>query len=197
MRLIVMRHGQSTADVEDCHEGRADFALTELGRQQAIQLADFVAEHYPLEKLYVSPLQRALETAAPLVAKLQLEPVAAEALMERDNGWLAGMDRREAKEKFPPPPQGRLYHEPLPGGETEIEFRSRVEHFWARLIAEPPAEWVGLVTHGGTINMLFRCLLNLPVNTNVYVATGDTGLHHWHVTPKYRHVLSSNFMGHL
>ena len=35
MEILVVRHGQSVADLEDRHEGRADFQLTELGCMQA------------------------------------------------------------------------------------------------------------------------------------------------------------------
>jgi broad specificity phosphatase PhoE len=33
--LFIMRHGQSEADLLDRYEGRADFPLTDLGREQA------------------------------------------------------------------------------------------------------------------------------------------------------------------
>lgn len=33
MRLLIIRHGESEADLLDVHEGRADFALTAKGHQ--------------------------------------------------------------------------------------------------------------------------------------------------------------------
>lgn len=35
MVLCIIRHGQSKADLENSHEGRADFALTETANKQA------------------------------------------------------------------------------------------------------------------------------------------------------------------
>ncbi|MDP4164007.1 MAG: phosphoglycerate mutase family protein, partial [Bacillota bacterium] len=35
MELLLIRHGQSEADLLGVHEGKADFPLTELGQQQA------------------------------------------------------------------------------------------------------------------------------------------------------------------
>ena len=35
MKLLVIRHGESEADLLDVHEGRADFSLTERGLRQA------------------------------------------------------------------------------------------------------------------------------------------------------------------
>ena len=35
MRILVIRHGESEADILNVHEGRADFNLTEKGNRQA------------------------------------------------------------------------------------------------------------------------------------------------------------------
>ena len=45
MILLVIRHGESEADLLDVHEGRADFELTERGHEQAIAMAKYVAEN--------------------------------------------------------------------------------------------------------------------------------------------------------
>lgn len=37
MEILLIRHGQSQADLEDRYEGRADFPLTELGHRQSPQ----------------------------------------------------------------------------------------------------------------------------------------------------------------
>lgn len=40
MELLVIRHGQSEADILKCHEGRADFPLTDLGVRQGKLMAE-------------------------------------------------------------------------------------------------------------------------------------------------------------
>jgi len=42
MDLLVIRHGQSEADIIKVIEGRADFSLTELGLSQAELMAEWV-----------------------------------------------------------------------------------------------------------------------------------------------------------
>ena len=42
MILLLIRHGESEADLLDVHEGRADFELTERGHMQAQAMAAFV-----------------------------------------------------------------------------------------------------------------------------------------------------------
>ena len=47
MELLLIRHGQSEADLLGVHEGRADFSLTKTGIIQAEKMAKYVAKHYP------------------------------------------------------------------------------------------------------------------------------------------------------
>lgn len=63
MTLLVIRHGESEADLLNVHEGRADFELTERGHAQAEAMAQFVSENYSVSKIYCSTLKRAYQTA--------------------------------------------------------------------------------------------------------------------------------------
>ncbi|WP_241973191.1 histidine phosphatase family protein, partial [Bacillus cereus] len=38
MQILLIRHGESEADILNVHEGRADFELTKKGRQQVQRL---------------------------------------------------------------------------------------------------------------------------------------------------------------
>ncbi len=40
MKLLIIRHGESEADLLDVHEGRADYPLTERGHRQAQAMAE-------------------------------------------------------------------------------------------------------------------------------------------------------------
>ena len=42
MEILIVRHGQSIADIENRYEGRADFELTELGCKQAKSLSKWI-----------------------------------------------------------------------------------------------------------------------------------------------------------
>lgn len=198
MELLVIRHGQSEADVTDRHEGRADFPLTDLGRAQAARLADWVARHAVPHVIWSSPLRRAAETARMIAERTGAPLVFHDGLMEMDNGVLAGLTRAEAREKYPPPPGGRRYHERIPGGESELEFRARVEAVFAELVhTVDPERRVAIVAHGGTITMLFRAFLGLPLQSNIWLRTDDTGVHLWRITPEQRVVLLANSTAHL
>ena len=99
MKLLLIRHGESEADLLDVHEGRADFSLTDRGRRQAQAMAAAVAERETVTKIYASTLTRAKETASFLSAATGIAVNFDEDLMEFNNGLLAGMSRKEADEK--------------------------------------------------------------------------------------------------
>ena len=61
MRLLLIRHGESTANAEGRWQGHADFSLSERGRRESERLAERLAA-WPIDALYTSPLRRARET---------------------------------------------------------------------------------------------------------------------------------------
>ena len=63
MLLLVIRHGESEADLLDVHEGRADFELTARGHRQAAAMAEYVAANHRPTRICASPLKRAAQTA--------------------------------------------------------------------------------------------------------------------------------------
>ena len=61
-RLILIRHGQSEANLTRRFAGHFNAPLTELGRSQAEKSAEYVAENYKVSKVYASDLARAFDT---------------------------------------------------------------------------------------------------------------------------------------
>ena len=201
LEILMVRHGQSVADIEERHEGRADYPLTELGREQAAKAASWIAEKYPPEIMLSSTLRRASETAEAIAKKIGINVLYDEDLMEMNNGVLAGLLRKEAAEKYPIPEGGRKDHEAIEGGESMIEFRARAERFWSKLISAYYEEGINkricIVSHGGMISMLFRSFLNLPISADVWMGTGDTGVALWRIKGATRLVVYSNCHEHL
>ena len=128
MKLLVIRHGESEADIKKVCEGRADFELTDKGTQQARVLASWINENYRVSRIYTSPLSRAKATAqfVALETKIPVTPLAD--LMEFNNGQLAGVPFSQVAQKFPVVPNVPPY-EAVYGQETKLEFRLRAEPF--------------------------------------------------------------------
>lgn len=196
--FLVLRHGQSLGDIENRHEGRADLPLTDLGRQQARLASEWIASRYPLDLLVSSPLKRAAETAEIVAQQLGIIVEYSDYLKEHDNGVLAGMLISEAEELYPSPPGGYKPHESVPDGESFIAFRTRAEIMWSHLMSKVISnQRVGIIAHGGIITMLFRSFINLPMQTDVRIVTGDTGIHLWRVEDSVRRIVFMNSISHL
>lgn len=196
MRILVIRHGESEADLLDVHEGRADFELTERGHRQAAAMACYVKENYDISAIYCSTLKRAYQTAGHLSDAIGIPLTADERLMEFNNGLIAGLERAVAREKYPPvknlPLHASVYEQ-----ESMLEFRCRAEYMLSKIISETyPDATVAIVTHGGMVNQLYRAFFRLPVDSDISFVTGDTGIHEWRIAGERRIVVKSNITDH-
>lgn len=200
LKILLVRHGESTADLEDRHEGRADFVLTERGCKQAELLSAWIKENYKIDIILSSTLKRAAKTAEYISKKTKVKIIFDEALMEWDNGLLAGLYRSEANEKFPLPKDGRKGHHEFADSESYINFRARAETFWSKFLEEygdKENKRICIVSHGGMIDMLFRSFLGLAVNTNISISTGDTGVHLLEIKEDEKRIIFLNKQEHL
>lgn len=177
MELLIIRHGQSEADLLGVHEGRADFPLTEQGISQATKMAKKVAKGYAPSIILASPLKRASKTAQILQKEVGCELQYFDDLMEYNNGVLAGMDREEAAIKYPLPAGGRPAHIAIEGGESELDFRYRAEKMLQIILSEyAQFNRVAIISHGGFISHFIQALLQ-DGSHKLVIATGDTGMH--------------------
>ena len=196
MKLLLIRHGESEADILRVHEGRADFSLTERGQRQAQAMAAYIAKNYQIDCIYTSTLQRAAQTAQ-VLSEATGVPVQPESdLMEFNNGLLAGLSFEEADAKYPPvpdlPPDKSVY-----GMESKVEFYARAERIYHKILSDADEnDMVAVVTHGGMINQLYHVFLNLPVADDLFFPTADAGIHEWIVTPNGRRVARANYNAH-
>ncbi|WP_059170519.1 histidine phosphatase family protein [Bacillus sp. FJAT-27445] len=178
MELIIIRHGESEADLLGVHEGRADFPLTEHGREQAGKMAAYIAAKWKPDIILASTLKRAWETAQFLQQASGCDLFAEPDLMEFNNGVLAGLPREIAATKYPLPPGGRPPHIPIEGGESELEFRFRAESVLQKILYEQPSDGrIAIVSHGGMISKLINAFLGLSAINETIFPTGDTGFH--------------------
>lgn len=99
VRILLVRHGESTWNAEARWQGQADPPLSPLGRQQAVAAALALP---PVDLLAASDLERARTTAELLGATAGCGPVLVESgLRERDAGAFSGLTRAEIHERYP------------------------------------------------------------------------------------------------
>ncbi len=196
MRILVIRHGESEADLLNVHEGRADFELTVRGHRQAAAMARYVKENYDVTAIYCSTLKRAYQTAGYLSEETGIPLTPEEKLMEFNNGLIAGLERSVASEKYPMvknlPVHASVYEQ-----ESVLEFRCRADYMLSKIVSETaPDATVAVVTHGGMANQLYRAFLRLPIDSDIRFATGDTGIHEWRIDDGRRMVVKANSTEH-
>jgi broad specificity phosphatase PhoE len=70
-RLILVRHGQIDANIDNRWNGSTDKGLTGQGLEEARRVAAHLARTHPhVEAVYTSPAERARSTATPIAAAL-------------------------------------------------------------------------------------------------------------------------------
>jgi 2,3-bisphosphoglycerate-dependent phosphoglycerate mutase len=103
-KLVLVRHGQSTWNLENRFTGWTDVGLTELGYQEALEGAMVMKqENYTFDIAYTSVLKRAIKTLWIILEEMEMEwiPVyRAWELNERHYGALQGLNKAEMAEKF-------------------------------------------------------------------------------------------------
>lgn len=156
MRLLLIRHGQTPANVRgELATARPGPGLTPLGEEQAAAIPDAVGAEQ-IAAIYVSPLPRTSLTAAPLARVLGLEPEVVEGLEEIEAGdledrtdlpsvmtyvrtvfgWAAGdLDPR------------------MPGAGDGHEFFARFDAAIATIAARHPEQTVAVFSHGAAIRV--------------------------------------------
>ncbi len=125
--LFLVRHGENDYSKTGKLAGRLPgVRLNERGRQQAEALGKAFA-YAPLEAVYSSPLERAMETAAPIAQARGLKVITAPGLLEANVGeWQGKSVRRLAMSKYWRVVQNAPSRARHPGGESFMETQVRV-----------------------------------------------------------------------
>ena len=99
--LYLIRHGQSTYNLENRFTGWKDVDLTDLGQKQAKEASNLLTNH-KFDLAFTSSLVRAQNTLDIILSNLgiSLKVIKSEALNERDYGDLVGQNKDEASKKF-------------------------------------------------------------------------------------------------
>lgn len=166
-RLLLIRHGQSQANLTKCFAGQLDAPLTELGRQQAACTARFVADTYFVDGIYASDLLRAFDTGR-AVGELTGFPVIPEpGLREIDAGRWEGIPFTTLEREYPEDYslwQRNIGNSRPTGGESVAELAMRVRNTMEHIAKENPGKTVVIATHATPIRVTQWNLSGKPVS---------------------------------
>ena len=166
-RLWLVRHGETAGESSIRYHGANDVPLADVGRKQVGALIPLL-QGIAFARVEHSPLSRAVESAAILLAGLENDGVYAPEVVRPDDrlreisfGDAEGMTREEIAVAFPEfwanYESGKV--DAFPGGESRSTFSARI----ATAITElADADWHGdalVVAHRGTVSQAIMTLL--------------------------------------
>lgn len=180
-RLILVRHGQSTANAANVFTGWSEADLTALGVYEAEVVASRLRERsITFNVAFSSALQRAGRSASIILSTLgqtALIPIVNDALNERDYGELTGFDKAAAARRWGTDrvlEWRRSYLVGPPGGESLRDTAARVLPFYLRTIlpAVMREQSVLVVAHGNSLRALVMALDGLTPDEVVALELG-------------------------
>lgn len=163
MKLFLIRHGQTTANLDMVYAGQTDVPLTDLGRQQAEAIRPILAP-VSFDKIYSSDLSRAIDTQR--LAIPGAEGIRTPLLREYDVGSLVGVDFARGRQLFAQAQtdSSLMRDYSLFGGESPRMVCDRIREFLSMLEAES-CENVAAFVHNGIMNSMLRIVLGTEFDT--------------------------------
>jgi probable phosphoglycerate mutase len=155
--VLVIRHGESTWNVEHRWQGWLDAPLTPYGEEQAAQRARELAHNGILPRaIYSSDLGRARRTAEIVGAHLEAPVIADRGFRERHGGEWQGKTGREIDVTWPGLRgawrRGEI--DAPPGGETDAQALARFDTALHRALAHVGDGQLMIVTHHGVLRVV-------------------------------------------
>jgi probable phosphomutase (TIGR03848 family) len=178
MQLLLIRHATNDWVGDRLAGWTPGVQLNDAGRAEAAALAARLAGH-PIDAVYSSPLERALETARFVAAPhgLAVQPV--DGLGEVHYGTWTGLTLEDLRED---PLWRRVQSHPsgarFPDGETMAEVQARAVAATDAIVTSHPDGVVAAVTHGDVIKALVAHYagLHLDMFQRLVVATASVSV---------------------
>jgi probable phosphoglycerate mutase len=172
--IYLIRHGEIEQSKPRRFIGQQDLPLTERGRSQIADLAEYLA-CLPVSRVISSPLARCRESAAIICKRIGGKPKIVPALTEISLGDWEGLSVAEVKERFPGCYQAR--GEDLAGyrpsaGESFADLLARVWPTFVDITKESAD--LAIVAHAGVNRVILGRILDMPLG-NVLRLQQDNG----------------------
>jgi probable phosphomutase (TIGR03848 family) len=163
-RFLLIRHGLTDTVGHSIASWTPGVHLNAEGRRQAAALAERL-DGIPIQAIYSSPLERALETAEPLAERRGLPVQVREAFGEVRFGKFSG----HTLEHLARHPAWRVYHKfrsgvRAPGGELAVEVQARFVSELRDICVKHLQETVAVVSHADAIKAVVALFLGVSLD---------------------------------
>lgn len=175
-RVILVRHGESSYNVERRVQGHCDeSSLTEAGRASALQVGEALSG-LAFDAVYSSPLRRAKETAELILSRLATNSnqslTLSDRLKEINLVLWEGMLFTEVEQKFPEGirqwrEQPHKLHMEIPGPDGPTDFfpvqalYEQAREFWQSVLPHHDGQTLLVVAHSGINRALISTAIGL------------------------------------
>jgi broad specificity phosphatase PhoE len=190
--LILVRHGQTSANAGGLLQGRMDLPLDDEGRIQAMRTGAHIRQNFPHARVIASPLRRAVDTARAISDEVEID----ERFIELDYGQWDG----RAMSDVDPAQWAQWRRDPLfrpPGGESLVELEQRVTPALEQLRLEAQERDVVVVSHVSPIKCAVTWALEVDSHVTWRFHLDRASICRIAVTARGLSVLSMNEVAHL
>lgn len=184
MRLFLIRHGESQANIDRVYAGHVDTPLTAKGCEQARAIRP-ILEKIPFDRIYTSDLSRAWDTQKHALPDAACTPT--ELLREFNVGNLAGQSFVWHKDKIAMDRDYSPY-----GGESVENVCGRLDRF-CEMLENDPCENVAAFTHHGVVVCMLRKILGHGFDSSL-LHSFNCSVHVFEYTDGKWRLLAFNYM---
>ena len=180
--LYIIRHGEALSAAQ---RTIGNTRLSPLGVKQAERLRDRLAatKEIKADVVISSTMLRARHTAEIVAPALGLPIIFDEEIEEHRDGDGEKLSSKEFQALF-----NAVSFEEMPfsrianGGESRVEFTSRVSHALHRITHEHEGKTIVLICHGGIVDVSFQLFIGINAFhfPNALYNTHNTSITHWH-----------------
>jgi broad specificity phosphatase PhoE len=162
--IYLIRHGLTDQTGKTICGWTPGISLNAEGHGQAERLAWKLLGR-GITRLYCSPLERALETAAPIAKSLGIKVEVRDALGEVKYGEWSGKKATDLESD----PRWKLFHSyrsgtRAPGGDSALEAQARIVGELELLRTRHPGETIAAVCHGDIIRMALAYYAGMAID---------------------------------
>lgn len=166
-QFVLIRHGQSMANLEGVFAGNYDVPLSPLGEEQARVTANYLKENYRVDCFYASDLKRAWHTAVtaaeafglPVTPHRGLREVFAGEWEGKTFDFLQSSEYRDAYAVW----LQNVGCAQCTGGESVAELQQRVLAALREIAKAHPDQTVGIGTHATPLRSTICHAMGLPL----------------------------------
>lgn len=165
IRIILLRHGETTWNIEGRYQGQEDTPLSERGKRQG-EKAALALKDIPIDRAISSPLSRSYETCRMAAEYHHLTVAKDERLTEISHGLWEGIHADEIEARYPK--EFHLWHThpeqvQMPEGECLEDVRKRVRQAFDEYAARYDGETVLVAAHDAVNKAIICDLLGLSM----------------------------------